>query len=105
MRFDDTNPAAESMEYVNSILRDVRWLVGQGNRSGSGQRLDSSGEGAVAASGVASSAAAADPWYGPVRRASDYFPAMYAAAEYLIESGKAYVDDLSAEEMREFRGK
>ena len=43
-------------------------------------------------------------WDGPVRYASDYFEQLYAWAEHLIEANKAYVDDLSAEEMREYRG-
>ena len=71
MRFDDTNPAKEDMEYVNSILDDVRWLVTN----------------EVNPTTV--------PWSGPVRHASDYFPIIYDAAEYLINQGLAYVDDLS----------
>jgi len=80
MRFDDTNPAKEDMEYVHSILEDVRWLV------------------------TGSTQPEADPWFGEVRYASSYFGTIYEAAEYLIEQGLAYVDDLSAEEMREYRG-
>ena len=60
MRFDDTNPVKEDMEYVNSILEDVRWLVGDG---GAEQE--------------------ADPWDGPVRYSSDYFDLFYEAAVYL----------------------
>uniref|UniRef100_A0A7S1TWZ5 glutamine--tRNA ligase n=1 Tax=Phaeomonas parva TaxID=124430 RepID=A0A7S1TWZ5_9STRA len=80
MRFDDTNPVKEDMEYVNAILSDVRWLRGE------------------------SGAAAAEPWAGDVRHSSDYFDVFYKAAEYLIEQGLAYVDTLTAEEMKEYRG-
>lgn len=66
MRFDDTNPAKEDIEYVHSILRDVRWLTGSED---------------------------SDPWHGPVRHASDYFDATYDAAMHLVKAGKAYVDD------------
>lgn len=71
MRFDDTNPAKEDMEYVRSILDDVRWLV------------------------TGDTQANPPPWHGPIRHASDYFPVLYAAAEYLIQQGLAYVDDLT----------
>lgn len=72
MRFDDTNPAKEDQEYVDSILADVKWLGFN--------------------------------WTGPVRYASDYFDQIYAYAEQLIQIGKAYVCDLNAEQMREYRG-
>lgn len=75
MRFDDTNPAKENMEYVNSILNDVRWLVQDKTNPASN--------------------ATADPWFGDVRYASDYFPVIYNSAEYLIKQGLAYVDELS----------
>lgn len=71
MRFDDTNPAKEDMEYVRSILDDVRWLVTGDTQSNP------------------------PPWHGPIRHASDYFPVLYAAAEYLIQQGLAYVDELT----------
>jgi glutaminyl-tRNA synthetase len=73
VRFDDTNPAKEEQEYVDSILKDVRWLAG-------------------------------DVPDDRVFYASDYFDQMYAWAEQLIRDGKAYVDDLTAEQMREYRG-
>mmetsp|Transcript_10181 Transcript_10181/g.23836 ORF Transcript_10181/g.23836 Transcript_10181/m.23836 type:complete len:872 (+) Transcript_10181:59-2674(+) len=79
MRFDDTNPVKEDQEYVDSILTDVRWLV-SGDEKGP------------------------DPWDGNVRHASDYFDVFYDAAVHLIKKGKAYVESLSAEEMREYRG-
>ncbi len=72
LRFDDTNPEKETMEYAEAIQEDVRWLGFQ--------------------------------WAGEVRWASDYFPQLYDYAEELIRKGLAYVDDLSAEEMREYRG-
>ena len=71
LRFDDTNPEKEEQEYVDSIIRDVRWL---------GYEWD--GE-----------------YY-----ASDYFDQLYQWALQLIKAGKAYVCDLSAEEVREYRG-
>lgn len=72
LRFDDTNPEKETLEYANAIQEDVRWLGFQ--------------------------------WAGEVRWASDYFPQLYDYAEELIRKGLAYVDDLSPEEMREYRG-
>ncbi len=72
LRFDDTNPIKEGEEYVESIIRDVKWL---GHDFGD-----------------------------KVYYASDYFEQMYEYAEQLIKMGKAYVDDLSAEEIREYRG-
>ncbi len=72
LRFDDTNPAREDVEYVNSIREDLEWL------------------GAVPNGGI---------YYG-----SDYFDKCYELAEKLIVDGKAYVDDLTREEMREYRG-
>lgn len=71
-RFDDTNPSKENIDYVNSIIEDVRWL---------GYSLD------------------AEPLH-----ASDYFEKLYLFAVELIENGKAYVDSLSADEIREYRG-
>lgn len=72
MRFDDTNPTKERVEFVESIKQDIRWL-------------------------------GAD-WEDRLFFASDYFGQMYEAAVKLIKMGKAYVSDLSAEEMREYRG-
>ncbi len=71
LRFDDTNPEKEEQEYVDSILKDVRWLGWE--------------------------------WDG-LHYASDYFDQLYAWAVQLIKSGNAYVCDLSAEEIREYRG-
>ena len=72
LRYDDTNPAKEDNEYVESIYEDLKWL------------------GAEPTGGV---------FYG-----SDYFDQCYAYAVKLIQDGKAYVCDLSPEEMREYRG-
>ena len=72
LRLDDTNPAREDVEYVNSILEDLHWL-------------------------------GADP-DGGVFYGSDYFEQCYEYAEKLIREGKAYVDDLTRDEMREYRG-
>jgi glutaminyl-tRNA synthetase len=80
MRFDDTNPEKEDQEYVDSILDDVRWLIAGDTK-------------AIPA-----------PWNQQVRHASDYFDILYQGAVYLIEQGKAYVEDLNPEEMREYRG-
>ncbi|MBR2672489.1 MAG: glutamine--tRNA ligase/YqeY domain fusion protein [Oscillospiraceae bacterium] len=72
LRYDDTNPVHEDMEYVESILEDLKWL------------------GAEPTGGI---------FYG-----SDYFDKCYEFAVQLIKDGKAYVDELSQEEMREYRG-
>lgn len=71
LRYDDTNPVKEDMEYVNSIEEDVKWLGFQWD-----ERL----------------------W------ASDYFDKMYEYAIRLIKKGKAFVCDLNADEIREYRG-
>ena len=72
LRFDDTNPTKEDVEYVESIQEDVRWLGFE--------------------------------WDGEPLYASDYFETLYGYAVHLIMAGKAYVDSLSAEEIREYRG-
>ncbi len=72
LRFDDTNPIKEDVEYVDSIREDVRWLGGD--------------------------------WGDREFYASNYFDRLYGYAEQLIIMGRAYVDDLSAEEIREYRG-
>ena len=76
LRFDDTNPEKEEQEYVDAILDAVRWLGFDWSANGT-EHL----------------------YY-----ASDYFDSMYQAAEYLITSGHAYVDEQSADEMRATRG-
>ena len=72
LRFDDTNPEKEEQEYVDSIIRDVRWL--------------------------------GFDWEDRMFYASDYFDQLYAWAVQLIKAGKAYVDDLSPDEIRKTRG-
>jgi glutaminyl-tRNA synthetase len=72
LRFDDTNPTKESQEYVDAIMRDIRWL--------------------------------GYDWGEHLYHASDYFAQLYQWAVQLIEAGKAYVDDLTPDEMRETRG-
>ena len=79
MRMDDTNPSKEGQEYVDSILEDVQWIQ----------------------SGLFDGDV---PWEGDVRKTSDYFELIYDCAVALIKSGDAYVDSLTAEEMREYRG-
>jgi len=80
LRFDDTNPEAEEQEYVDSIIRDVRWLGVRWN----GMRDD-------------------DPYAG-VLFASDYYQQMHDWAVELIRKGKAYVCDLTPEQVTEHRG-
>ncbi|MBD3307855.1 glutamine--tRNA ligase/YqeY domain fusion protein [candidate division KSB3 bacterium] len=72
LRFDDTNPTKEEVEYVESIQADVHWL--------------------------------GFDWDDHLYYASDYFDQLYAYAVQLIRQGQAYVDDLSAEEIRAYRG-
>ena len=72
LRFDDTNPTKEDVEYVDSIREDVRWL--------------------------------GFDWGERMFYASDYFESLYRYAEQLVQDGKAYVDSLTADEIREHRG-
>ena len=72
LRYDDTNPTKEEVEYVEAIKRDIRWL--------------------------------GFDWEEREYYASDYFEQLYLFAVKLIKKGLAYVDDLSAEKMREYRG-
>jgi glutaminyl-tRNA synthetase len=72
LRFDDTNPSKEEVEYVDSIMEDVRWL--------------------------------GFDWEDRLFYASDYFGKLYEFALALIKKGKAYVDDLTADQIREYRG-
>ncbi|HVY61803.1 MAG TPA: glutamine--tRNA ligase/YqeY domain fusion protein, partial [Planctomycetota bacterium] len=72
LRFDDTNPSTEEVEYVESIMNDVRWL--------------------------------GFDWGSRLYYASDYFEKLYEWAELLIKKGKAYVCDLSVEQISEYRG-
>ncbi len=72
LRFDDTNPVKEDVEYVDSIMEDIRWLGFN--------------------------------WDDRLFYASDYFDQLYEYAIQLVKLGKAYVCDLSADEIREYRG-
>ena len=72
LRFDDTNPAKEDIEYVESIKADVKWLGFN--------------------------------WDGDICYSSNYFDDLYSYAVELIEKGLAYVDELSPDEIREYRG-
>ncbi|MGD9578907.1 MAG: glutamate--tRNA ligase family protein, partial [Syntrophorhabdus sp.] len=72
LRMDDTDPAGESLEYVQSIINDVHWL--------------------------------GFDWENRLFYASDYFEQLYQFAIRLVKDGKAYVDSLSADEIREHRG-
>ena len=71
LRFDDTNPTKEDVEYVDSIREDVKWLGFEWK----------------------------EEFF-----ASDYYDQIYAFAEKMIEMGKAYVEDLTRDEMQEYRG-
>jgi glutaminyl-tRNA synthetase len=72
LRFDDTNPEKESVEYEEAIMNDIRWL--------------------------------GFDWGDRLFYASDYYERLYQFAVRLIEDGKAYIDSLSADEIREYRG-
>ncbi len=72
LRFDDTNPTKEDVEYVDSIMEDVRWLGFE--------------------------------WHDRPYYASDYFEQLYEYAVHLINAGLAYVDSLTADEIRAYRG-
>lgn len=72
LRFDDTNPSKEDIEYVESIQKDVKWL--------------------------------GFDWKDRIYFASDYFEQLYLYAVQLIKTGKAYICELSPEQMREYRG-
>ena len=72
LRFDDTNPVKEDIEYIESIIKDVKWL--------------------------------GFDWGKHLYYASDYFDKFYEYAIYLIKHGKAYVDSLSTEEIKKYRG-
>ncbi len=72
LRFDDTNPTKEEQEYIDAIIKDVRWL--------------------------------GFDWGEHLYFTSDYFEQLYDWAIHLIENGKAYVDDLSADDIRAYRG-
>jgi glutaminyl-tRNA synthetase len=94
LRMDDTNPSKEDKEYVNSIMEDVQWL--QSGLYDEAQSPDGDA--------AAEQTTEVFPWDGPVRKTSDYFEFIYECAVALIEAGEAYVDSLSADQVREYRG-
>jgi glutaminyl-tRNA synthetase len=98
LRMDDTNPTKEDTEYVDSIQADVAWLIDgwADDRLGLKATGDVSGSGVRVPEAVGKSL---EPFF-----ASDYFEQIYAFAEELIRRGKAYVCDLTADQMAEFRG-
>ena len=106
LRMDDTNPAKEDLEYEDSIIADVRWLIGDWG----GAHLGLKAAGATArAEGRDWQLAGVREADAPgakleVFRASDYFDALHSFAVRLIESRKAYVCDHSAEELDRMRG-
>src|SRR5256714_2070334 len=125
LRMDDTNPTKEEVEYVDSIIEDVRWLVSAWaddrlglkpkDKTAEVQKTDGKSDfylPAVTVSpgpstlDVRSSAADNAAPRGPLEPfyASDYFEQLYAYAVQLIKKGFAYVDDLSAEQTDEYRG-
>jgi glutaminyl-tRNA synthetase len=103
LRFDDTNPAKEDVEYVEAIVRDIRWLIA----GWADQCLGFKPKGALPARdsgndyylGAVSPGPGSEPFY-----ASDYFDALYEYAIELIKRGKAYVCDLSPEDTEKYRG-
>ncbi len=109
LRMDDTNPAKEDVEYVDSILEDVRWLINgwaddklglktRGEKA-TQQKVGERNDFILEAVPGAAPSPAFEPFY-----ASDYFPQLYAFALELITKGLAYVDDLSPEETDQYRG-
>ncbi|MEP6668431.1 MAG: glutamine--tRNA ligase/YqeY domain fusion protein [Chthoniobacter sp.] len=95
LRMDDTNPAKEEVEYVESIIADVKWLIG--GWADDVLRFKHAGDtsGKPAAAGDAST----EPFY-----ASDYFQQLHDYAVALIKAGKAYVCDLTPEQTDAYRG-
>ncbi len=111
LRLDDTNPVKEDVEFVDSIISDVRWLIAgwadhclgfkpygskPAGEAGAGGALDFHQPGVV---GTATLSSKAEPYF-----ASDYFEALYQLALKLIRQGDAYVCDLSPEDTDRYRG-
>lgn len=114
LRMDDTNPAKEDVEYVESITEDVQWLISgwaddrlglkQKGQLATQQMVNGKPDFLLPATSTAPVSGAAcgpqtEPFY-----ASDYFEQLYGHARILINKGLAYVDDLSAEDTDKFRG-
>jgi glutaminyl-tRNA synthetase len=110
LRMDDTNPAKEDVEYVDSITEDVRWLISawaqdnlglkEKGRLAQEQVINGKTDFLLPAVGSPTAGSTAlEPFY-----ASDYFDQLYHYAKELIAKGLAYVDDLSAEDTDKYRG-
>ena len=110
LRMDDTNPTKEEVEYVDSIIEDVRWLIDGWADDKLGMKAKGKTPDTQSANGKSDfylpptvgkiqPSAAIEPFY-----ASDYFAQLYEYALQLIRKGVAYVDDLSAEDTDAYRG-
>ncbi len=109
LRFDDTNPVKEDVEYVESITADVRWLIAgwadhclglkPTGAEPAPQLVNGTPDYYLAPASPGAGLAKATPFF-----ASDYFEPLYHFAVRLIEKGEAYVDDLSAEDTDLYRG-
>jgi glutaminyl-tRNA synthetase len=107
LRMDDTNPTKEDIEYVDSIIEDVRWLIGGWAdenlglkpRGKTAEMKEEGGKTDFEIEPVVKVTAGTEPFY-----ASDYFEPLHEYAVELIKLGKAYVCDLTAEEMEAYRG-
>ncbi len=105
LRMDDTNPAKEDVEYVDSIIADVKWLISGWADDRLGLKAAGATPKAIESNGQPdfflgpAAGAEVEPFY-----ASDYFEQIYGYAVALIQKGVAYVCDLSAEDMDSYRG-
>ncbi|PAW67627.1 MAG: glutamine--tRNA ligase [Opitutia bacterium Tous-C1TDCM] len=106
LRFDDTNPVKEDVEYVEAIAADVRWLIAGWADHCLGYKPKGAHPAAQSVAGkpdfhlaAVAPSEAAEPFF-----ASDYFEALYGYAVELIKKGRAYVCDLSAEDTDAYRG-
>src|SRR4051794_36832795 len=107
LRMDDTNPTKEEVEYVDSIIADVKWLIGGWADDRLGLKPQGKTPEAPTINGkrdfylppVTQAGTEVEPFY-----ASDYFDQIYEYAVQLTKKGMAYVDDLSAEDTDKYRG-
>jgi glutaminyl-tRNA synthetase len=107
LRMDDTNPTKEEVEYVDSILEDVRWLIegwadhclGMKPRGKTPDTREAGGKRDLEIDPIPGGVEGTEPFY-----ASDYFDQLHDYAVQLIKLGKAYVCDLSPEETEAYRG-
>nr|MBA2743846.1 glutamine--tRNA ligase [Chthoniobacterales bacterium] len=104
VRMDDTNPAKEESEYVDSILADVRWLISGwaddklGLKRAGATPEQRDGDFIQSAVSIQQSVIPTEPFY-----ASDYFGAIYEYAVQLVRAGKAYVCDMTTEQTDDYR--